>query len=72
MKKEIIDKFLGKYCKIITKETSGEKTHTITGVISDFDRDEGSIGIDSTKGLFYLRIDTILSIKPRERLEGGR
>lgn len=69
MKKDIIDEFLGKYCKIITKESCEEKTHALTGVISDFDQDEGSIVIDSTRGLFYLKVDTILSIKPRERLE---
>ena len=67
MKKDIIVKFLGKHCKVITKETCGEKTHSITGVISNFDQDEGSIRLDSARGLFYLKIDTILSIKPREK-----
>ena len=72
MKRGIIDKFLGKYCKVITKESCEEKTHAITGVISDFDQDEGFIAIDSTRGLFYLKVDTILSIKPREKLRGDK
>ena len=72
MKKDIIDKFLGKYCKIIMKELDGEKTHAITGVISGFDQYDGSIVIDSARGIFYLKVDIILSIKPRERLERDR
>jgi hypothetical protein len=72
MKKDCIDMFLGKYCKIITKESDGEKTHAISGLISDFDQDDESIVIDSNRGIFYLKIDTILSITPRERLRGNR
>ena len=62
MKNYIIAKFLGKLCKILIKDSSEEKTHTITGVISDFDQDEGTIAIETNRGLFYLKVDTIISI----------
>jgi len=66
-KKDIIEKSLGKYCKIITKETREGKTHTISGIISGIDQDEGEIVMEATKGVFYLKVDTIKSIKPRKR-----
>ena len=69
MKNDIIEKFLGKYCKIITQETREKKTHTITGIIADYDQDDDIIVIESTKGVFYLKVNTILKIKPRKRLK---
>jgi len=72
IKKDSINEFLGKYCKTIIKGPCEEKTHVLTGVIPDFDQDEGSIVINSSRGVFYLNVDTILSIKPQEKLEGDK
>ena len=63
MKNEFIDEFLGKLCKVLIKDNFRKKTHTITGVIIEIDKDEGSIAIQTTKGLFYLKIELITSVK---------
>jgi hypothetical protein len=68
-KKNIIEKYLGKYCKIITKETSEGKTHAISGIIVNIDQDEDEIVVETFRGVFYLKIETILKIKPRRRLK---
>jgi hypothetical protein len=61
--KDIFNKYIGKNCKVITKENREEKTHTITVIVSDIDSEEGTITINTKKGIFYLNINTILSIK---------
>ena len=71
MRKDKLKNFYGKDCKIITRDNFEEKTHTISGVISDFDSDDGSLAVNTKRGRFYLKIDNILSIKFRERFGGG-
>ncbi len=68
MKNDIIEKFLGKYCKIISKDIREKKTHAISGIIANFDQDDDLIVVETTKGVFYLKADTILNIKPRKKL----
>ena len=68
MKDDIIGKFLGKYCKIVTKDIREKKTHTISGIIANFGQDDDLIVVETTKGVFYLKVDTILKIKPRKRV----
>lgn len=63
----IIDKCIGKYCKIVTKEPGEEKANVVTGIIKDIDHDEGFVTIESNQGVNCLNIKTIVAIKPREK-----
>lgn len=63
----IIDKCIGKYCKIVTKEPGEEKANVVTGIIKDIDHDEGFVTIESNQGVNCLNIKTIVAIKPRAK-----
>lgn len=63
----IIDKCIGKYCKIVTKEPGDEKANVVTGIIKDIDHDEGFVTIESNQGVNCLNIKTIVAIKPRTK-----
>ena len=65
MKQKCVDKLIGKYCKIITKELGDERTYVVIGIIKDIDHDAGFITIESTQGLGCLSIKTIIAIKPK-------
>jgi len=70
MKKDSVDKLIGKFCKIVTNEPGAEKPNTVTGMLLDFDQDSGFVVIESAKGVFYLDIKTIVAIKPRGEFGG--
>ena len=59
-----MEKLIGKYCKIVTRELGQTKASVVSGIIEDIDYKDGFIMIDSDQGLGCLRIDTILAIKP--------
>ena len=63
----IIDKCIGKYCKIVTKEPGEEKANVVTGIIKDIDHDEGFVTIESNQGVNCLNIKTIVAIKPKTK-----
>ena len=65
MAENILNKCVGRYCKIVTKEPGEEKANVITGIIKDIDHDGGFITIESKQGLGMLNIKTILAIKPK-------
>ena len=67
MTRNIIDRCMGRYCKIVTKEPGGERTNVTFGIIKDIDYDEGFITIESKQGLGMLNIKTIVAIKPMEQ-----
>lgn len=67
MSGNIIDKCIGKYCKIVTKEPGEEKANVVTGIIKDIDHDEGFVTIESNQGVNCLNIKTIVAIKPRAK-----
>jgi len=67
MSGNIIDKCIGKYCKIVTKEPGEEKANVVTGIIKDIDHDEGFVTIESNQGVNCLNIKTIVAIKPRTK-----
>lgn len=67
MSGNIIDKCIGKYCKIVTKEPGDEKANVVTGIIKDIDHDEGFVTIESNQGVNCLNIKTIVAIKPRTK-----
>ena len=65
MTRNIVDRCIGKYCKIVTKEPGEDKSHVITGLVKNIDHDEGFLTIESSQGLGLLNIKTIVAIKPR-------
>jgi flagellin FlaB len=67
-----MEKLVGKYCKIVTKEPGEERANVVTGILEDVDYKDGFILVDSSQGLGCLRIDTIIAIKPgkKHRPEG--
>ena len=64
MEKRYMERLVGKYCKIVTKEPGVERANVITGVLEDVDYKDGFILVDSSQGLGCLRINTIIAIKP--------
>jgi hypothetical protein len=67
MGRKSLDKLIGKYCKIVTKEPGEERAHVISGMVTDIDYDTGFILIESVQGLGCLNIKTIEAIKPRSK-----
>jgi len=65
MEKKYMERLVGKYCKIVTKEPGEERASVITGTIEDIDYKDGFVLIDSKQGLGCLRINTIIAIKPK-------
>lgn len=67
MTKRYMEKLVGKYCKIVTKEPGEERANVVTGILEDVDYKDGFILVDSSQGLGCLRIDTIIAIKPGKK-----
>ena len=66
MKKNTMDRFIGKYCKIVTKESDEERAHVVIGTVKDVDHNDGFLLIESNQGISCLNIKTIVAIKPKE------
>jgi len=64
MARNYMERLVGKYCKIVTKEPGEERVSVVTGILEDIDYEDGFIIIDSEQGLGCLRINTIIAIKP--------
>jgi len=62
-----MERLIGKYCKIVTKEPGEERASVVTGILEDVDYKDGFILVDSEQGLGCLRINTIIAIKPRRK-----
>ncbi|MFH1100517.1 MAG: hypothetical protein V1726_00575 [Methanobacteriota archaeon] len=67
MKGKYMERLVGKYCKIVTKEPGEERANVINGILEDVDYKDGFILVDSSQGLGCLRIDTIIAIKPGQK-----
>lgn len=59
-----MERLIGKYCKIVTKEPGEDRASVVTGILEDVDYKDGFILVDSEQGLGCLRINTIIAIKP--------
>jgi len=59
-----MERLVGKYCKIVTKEPGEDRASVVTGILEDVDYKDGFILVDSDQGLGCLRINTIVAIKP--------
>lgn len=64
MEKKYMERLVGKYCKIVTKEPGEERASVVTGILEDVDYKDGFVMINSKQGLGCLRINTIVAIKP--------
>jgi len=62
-----MERLVGKYCKIVTKEPGEDRASVVTGILEDVDYKDGFILVDSSQGLGCLRINTIIAIKPGRR-----
>ena len=64
MERKNMERLVGKYCKIVTKEPGENRVNIVTGYVEDVDHNDGFILVDSPQGLGCLRISTIIAIKP--------
>ena len=64
MERKNMERLIGKYCKIVTKEPGDCRVSVVTGFVDDVDYKDGFILIDSSQGLGCLRLNTIIAIKP--------
>jgi len=62
-----LDRLIGKYCKIVTKEPGEQKAHVMTGVITEIDNDADFRIIETPQGTACLSIQAIIAIKPKQR-----
>ena len=67
MEKKYMERLIGKYCKIVTKEPGEDRTNVVTGILEEVDYEDGFILVDSIQGLGCLRINTIIAIKPGKK-----
>jgi len=64
MERKYMDRLVGKYCKIVTKEPGEQRVSVVTGILEEIDHKDGFVLIDSSQGLGVLRINTIVAVKP--------
>jgi archaeal flagellin FlaB len=67
MERKHMEKLIGKYCKIITKEPGDVRVSVVTGQVEDLDYENDFIFINSSQGLGCIRVDTVIAIKPVEK-----
>jgi len=67
MEKKYMERLVGKYCKIVTKEPGEDRANVVIGILEDVDYKDGFILVDSEQGLGCLRINTIIAIKPGKK-----
>ena len=74
MEKKYMERLVGRYCKIVTKEPGEDRASVVSGVLEDVDYKDGFILVDSEQGLGCLRINTIVAIKPgrKHKLENEK
>jgi len=64
MEKKYMERLVGKYCKIVTKEPGDTHVSVVTGILEEIDHKDGFILIDSDQGLGCVSIETVIAIKP--------
>ena len=64
MEKRYMQRLVGRYCKIVTREPGEDRASVVTGILEDVDYQDGFILVNSDQGLGCLRINTIIAIKP--------
>ena len=66
----IMDRCIGRHCKIVAREPSWKGTNVVIGVIKDIDHNDGLITVESWQGLGLLSIESIVAIKPKKKHRG--
>ena len=61
-----MNRLIGKYCKIVTKEPGEPRSHVVSGIVKTIDYDDGFLTVESEQGMGCLRLHTIVAIKPRK------
>ncbi len=69
MNGKCVDRLIGKYCKIVTKEPGVKKATVVTGIVNEVDHEAGFIMIESSQGVGCLNIKSIIAIKPKKKLK---
>ena len=64
MESKYLERLVGKYCKIVTKEPGDKKASVINGTLEGVDYKDRFILINSNQGLGYISMETVLAIKP--------
>ena len=67
MKKKCMDRLIGRYCKIVSREPGEERAHAIFGFVKNIDHDSGLLVIESRQGVGCLNIEIIEAIKPSSK-----
>jgi len=62
-----MDRLVGKYCKIVTKEPGEDRAHVIFGFVKNIDHNSGLLVIESHQGVGCLNIEIIEAIKPSNK-----
>ena len=67
MKGKTLDRFLYKYCKIVTNKLGEKGVHVAIGLITDIDHDARFMIVESDQGSKFLDIESIVAIKPKKQ-----
>ena len=67
MQGKCIDRMIGKYCKIVSKEPGENRAHVVNGIVTEIDHDAVFIVIESKDGIGCLNINSIEAIKPSNK-----
>ena len=66
MNEKLVDRLIGRYCKIVTKEPGEDKAKVVSGIINEIDHEAGFLMIESSLGVGCLNLKTIVAIKPKK------
>jgi hypothetical protein len=67
MERKYMEKLIGRYCKIVTKEPGTYRASVFTGILEDVNYNDGFITVNFMKGIEILNINTIIAIKPKKQ-----
>jgi hypothetical protein len=67
MKTNHLDKMIGQFCKIVTKEPGDLKAHVVTGTIHEIDHQTKQLMVKSSDGFYCLNIKAIVAMKPKKK-----
>jgi hypothetical protein len=67
MKNKSMNRLIGKYCKIVSREPGDQRAHVVFGKITDIDYELEFLILESDEGTGVINLKTIEAIKPREK-----
>ena len=67
MNARCLERLLEKPCKIVLKDPGDDRSHVMTGTLTDVDVHAGFIIIETAQGPGCINIDAIIAIKPRRK-----